>query len=140
MSTNIPFLQAVLDDPDFVAGDLSTSFIEERPELLRGHQSKDRGTKMLNWLADVTVNQPNGDGAGIISPAIKLPSLDLSAPAPAGSRQRLLELGPVGFAAACAPRPPSRSPTRRSATRTSRCSRPGCAPRTSSRSRRTSPG
>ena len=31
VSTNIPFLQAVLDDPAFVAGDLSTSFIDERP-------------------------------------------------------------------------------------------------------------
>ncbi|MEO5920792.1 MAG: pyruvate carboxylase, partial [Pseudolysinimonas sp.] len=100
VTTNIPFLQAVLDDPDFVAGDLSTSFIEERPWLVRGHQSKDRGTKILNWLADVTVNQPNGDGEGAIDPALKLPAVDLDIPAPAGSRQRLLELGPAGFAAA----------------------------------------
>jgi pyruvate carboxylase len=100
VSTNIPFLQAVLDDPSFQAGDLSTSFIEERPELFDTYQSKDRGTKILNWLADVTVNRPNGDGAGILSPALKLPDIDLSQPAPAGSRQRLLELGPVGFASA----------------------------------------
>ncbi len=100
VTTNIPFLQAVLDDPDFVAGDLSTSFIEERPWLVRGHQSKDRGTKILNWLADVTVNQPNGDGEGLLDPAQKLPVVDLEAPAPPGSRQRLLELGPSGFAAA----------------------------------------
>ena len=98
VTTNIPFLQAVLDDPDFIAGDLSTSFIEERPWLVRGRQSKDRGTKVLNWLADVTVNRPYGDGAGLISPSLKLPVVDLDAPAPAGSRQRLLELGPVGFA------------------------------------------
>ncbi|MCU1409387.1 MAG: pyruvate carboxylase [Rhodoglobus sp.] len=100
VTTNIPFLQAVLEDPDFIAGDLSTSFIEERPWLVRGHQSKDRGTKILNWLADVTVNQPNGAGAGIIDPSLKLPVVDLDKPAPAGSRQRLLELGPVGFASA----------------------------------------
>jgi pyruvate carboxylase len=100
VTTNIPFLQAVLDDPSFVAGDLSTSFIDERPHLLRGRESRDRGTKLLNWLADVTVNQPNGDGAGTIDPALKLPVVDLDAPAPAGSRQRLLELGPTGFAAA----------------------------------------
>ncbi len=100
VTTNIPFLQAVLEDPDFIAGDLSTQFIEERPWLVRGHQSKDRGTKILNWLADVTVNQPNGDGAGIIDPSLKLPVVDLDTPAPDGSRQRLLELGPVGFAAA----------------------------------------
>ncbi|CAN5194457.1 pyruvate carboxylase [soil metagenome] len=100
VTTNIPFLQAVLEDPDFIAGDLSTSFIEERPWLVRGHQSKDRGTKILNWLADVTVNQPNGEGAGLIDPSLKLPEVDLDVAAPAGSRQRLLELGPVGFASA----------------------------------------
>jgi pyruvate carboxylase len=100
VSTNIPFLQAVLDDPSFQAGDLSTSFIEERPELFDTYQSKDRGTKILNWLADVTVNRPNGDGVGIINPALKLPEFDISEPAPAGSRQRLLEHGPVGFASA----------------------------------------
>jgi pyruvate carboxylase len=100
VTTNIPFLQAVLDDPDFAAGDLSTAFIEERPWLVRGHQSKDRGTKVLNWLADTTVNQPNGSGIGVINPALKLPDIDLDTPAPSGSRQKLLELGPVGFASA----------------------------------------
>ena len=100
VSTNIPFLQAVLDDPEFNAGDLSTSFIDERPNLVKSNQSKDRGTKILNWLADVTVNQPNGAGDGTIDPALKLPAIDVSGEAPAGSRQRLLELGPVGFATA----------------------------------------
>ncbi|MBC7518296.1 MAG: pyruvate carboxylase [Microbacteriaceae bacterium] len=100
VSTNIPFLQAVLEDSDFRAGEISTSFIDERPNLVKSHQSKDRGTKILSWLADVTVNQPHGDGAGTINPAIKLPQIDLSLVAPSGSRQRLLELGPVGFAAA----------------------------------------
>jgi pyruvate carboxylase len=100
VTTNIPFLQAVLDDPDFAAGDLSTSFIDERPWLVRGHQSKDRGTKVLNWLSDVTVNQPNGSGDGLINPSLKLPDIDVDTPAPSGSRQRLLELGPVGFASA----------------------------------------
>ena len=100
VSTNIPFLQAVLDDASFAVGDLSTSFIDERPELLTGRESKDRGTKILNWLTDVTVNKPNGPRPISIDPVDKLPLIDLSAPAPAGSRQRLLELGPVGFAAA----------------------------------------
>ncbi|SKA99121.1 pyruvate carboxylase [Agreia bicolorata] len=100
VATNIPFLQAVLEDPSFAAGDLSTSFIDERPELLRGHVSKDRGTKILNWLADVTVNQPNGARLSSVNPLDKLPAIDLDAPAPSGSRQRLLELGPQGFASA----------------------------------------
>ncbi len=100
VSTNIPFLQAVLDDPSFVAGDVSTSFIDERPALLRGRESKDRGTKILNWLTDTTVNKPHGENPVTIDPRLKLPVLDLlSEPAP-GSRQRLLELGPAGFAQA----------------------------------------
>ena len=80
VSTNIPFLQAVLEDPSFAAGDISTSFIDERPHLVKARPSKDRGTKILNWLADVTVNQPNGDGGGLISPALKLPVIDIDAP------------------------------------------------------------
>ena len=100
VSTNIPFLQAVLEDVDFQNGDVSTSFIEERPELVRTRASKDRGTKVLNWLADVTVNQPNGSAPTEVHPRDKLPELDLSLPAPAGSRQKLLELGPAGFAEA----------------------------------------
>ncbi|MCC3290694.1 MULTISPECIES: pyruvate carboxylase [unclassified Arthrobacter] len=97
VATNISFLQAVLDDPDFVAGDVATSFIEERPELLNARGSADRGTKLLNWLADVTVNKPYGDPVAHIDPSEKLPA-DLPEAAP-GSRQRLLELGPEGFAA-----------------------------------------
>jgi pyruvate carboxylase len=100
VSTNIPFLQAVLDDPAFVAGDLSTSFIDERPGLLKGRESKDRGTKILNWLTDTTVNKPHGENPVTVDPRLKLPKLDLTTDAPAGSRQRLLELGPAGFAKA----------------------------------------
>ncbi|MGB3374788.1 MAG: biotin carboxylase N-terminal domain-containing protein, partial [Microbacterium sp.] len=100
VSTNIPFLQAVLDDPSFAAGDLSTSFIDERPELLRGRVSKDRGSKILNWLVDVTVNKPNGENPLALDPANKLPQLDLGVPAPDGSRQLLREVGPAAFAKA----------------------------------------
>jgi pyruvate carboxylase len=100
VSTNISFMQAVLADPTFASGDLSTSFIDERPELFTQKPSQDRGTKILTWLADVTVNQPYGPRNGRISPALKLPALDLTKAAPAGSRQQLLELGPSGFAKA----------------------------------------
>jgi len=100
VATNIPFLQAVLDDESFRDGDVSTAFIEERPYLLSGREGKDRATKVLNWIADVTVNKPNGSRQGAVDPGSKLPHIDLSTPAPAGSRQRLLELGPVGFAQA----------------------------------------
>ena len=98
--TNIPFLQAVLDDAQFRSGDLSTSFIDERPELLAARRSNDRATRLLDFLGDVTVNRPNGEPREHLAPAEKLPAVDLRSEVPAGSRQRLLELGPEGFARA----------------------------------------
>ncbi|WP_308160077.1 pyruvate carboxylase [Mycolicibacterium goodii] len=98
VSTNIPFLQAVLDDPDFLAGRVTTAFIDDRPQLLTARGSADRGTKILNYLADVTVNRPDGTRPSAVYPHDKLPMVDLSAVPPAGSRQRLEELGPEGFA------------------------------------------
>ncbi len=100
VATNIPFLQAVIDDPSFAAGDLSTAFIEERPGLFKQPAGKDRATKYLNYLSDVTVNQPNGAKPRGPKPADKLPPVDLAVPAPEGSRQRLVELGPAGWAKA----------------------------------------
>ena len=100
VSTNISFLQAVLADETFASGELSTAFIDERPELFLTKPSKDRGGKLLQWLAETTVNQPNGPRLDYADPALKLPKVDLNKPAPAGSRQRLLELGPEGFAKA----------------------------------------
>ncbi len=73
VSTNIPFLQAVVDDPDFRAGRVTTSFIDERPHLLTAHIPADRGTKMLNYLAEVTVNSPYG-GRPRVYPQDKLPA------------------------------------------------------------------
>jgi pyruvate carboxylase len=98
VSTNIPFLQAVVDDPDFRAGRVTTSFIDERPHLLTAHIPADRGTKILNYLAEVTVNTPYG-GSQRVYPQDKLPDVDDSSTPPPGSRQRLIELGPEGFAA-----------------------------------------
>ncbi|HWE89345.1 MAG TPA: pyruvate carboxylase [Pseudonocardiaceae bacterium] len=98
VSTNIPFLQAVLDDPDFRAGRVTTSFIEQRPYLLTARRAADRGTRLLNYLADVTVNRPNGPRPQVLDPLAKLPAVDLGVPSAAGSRQRLESLGPEGFA------------------------------------------
>ncbi|HVT70215.1 MAG TPA: pyruvate carboxylase, partial [Trebonia sp.] len=98
VATNIPFLQAVLDDPDFRAGRITTSFIETHPRLLTARSSADRGTKLLTYLADVTINQPHGPRPVSVEPVTKLPDTDLGQAPPDGSRQRLLELGPAEFA------------------------------------------
>ncbi|WP_103343848.1 pyruvate carboxylase [Amycolatopsis sp. CA-126428] len=98
VATNIPFLQAVLDDPDFRAGRVTTSFIEERPQLLTARQSADRGTRLLTYLADQTVNKPHGERPKTPDATIKLPKLPKDAQPAPGSKQKLAELGPAGFA------------------------------------------
>ena len=98
VSTNIPFLMAVVNDPDFRAGRVTTSFIDERPYLLTARTPADRGTKILNYLADVTVNQPHGPRPSTVYPQDKLPQIDLGAAPPRGSKHLLAEVGPEGFA------------------------------------------
>ncbi len=98
VATNIPFLQAVLDDPDFREGRVTTSFIEERPHLLTARHSADRGTRLLTYLADKTVNKPNGERPRTLDPQLKLPKLPKGLEPAPGSKQKLTELGPEGFA------------------------------------------
>ena len=100
IATNITFLRAVLEDPDFGSGAVTTSFIDERPHLLTGRIPADRGTKLARFLADVTVNQPNGPAPTSLDPSAKLPGTLPAGRIPDGSRQRLLALGPAGFARA----------------------------------------
>jgi len=100
VATNIPFLQAVLAEPDFVAGGVPTAFIDERPGLLTARRSHDRGTKLLTWLADVTVNKPFGEAPVTVSPREKLPEPGPAREGVVSWRSRLVEAGPVGFASA----------------------------------------
>ncbi|WP_296665471.1 pyruvate carboxylase [Demequina sp.] len=101
VTSNIQFLRAVLADPDFQAGGVNTSFIDKRPELLQVGESQDRSTKLLAYLGHTTVNRPHGEHADdVVRPGDKLPDISLEGEPPAGSRQRLLELGPEGFAKA----------------------------------------
>ena len=98
VSTNIAFLEAVLREPDFESGRVTTSFIETHPWLLATRSSGDRSSKLLSFLADVTVNQPHGAARVTVDPVSKLPELDLSVAPPDGSRQQLLAAGPERFA------------------------------------------
>ncbi|CAN5723636.1 pyruvate carboxylase [soil metagenome] len=97
VATNVAFLGAVLSDEDFLAGRVSTSFIDERPHLTAVNTGKDRASRLLALLADTTVNRPHGPPPKVPDPRTKLPPLADSEP-PDGSRQRLLELGPEVFA------------------------------------------
>ncbi len=97
VATNQAFLSAVLDDPDFRAGHTYTTFVDERPWLTRVEGHGDRASKLLRRLAEVTVNRPHGPVPAVTEPRRKLPALPPGEPPP-GSRQRLRELGPEGFA------------------------------------------
>lgn len=104
VSTNIPFLEALITDDDFLAGRVTTSFIDDRQDLLAHRIPADRGTKLLTYMAATAINKPNGEAPALqIEPSTKLPELPrdvVRAEPPAGSRQQLLKLGPQGFAAA----------------------------------------
>jgi pyruvate carboxylase len=100
VKTNIPFLENVVNNPKFQAGDVTTSFLDEHPELFRFTPRRDRATKLLTYLGDVIVNG-NPEVAGkprpdrLPTPAI--PEHDSSEPPP-GTRQLLDKLGAEKFA------------------------------------------
>ena len=56
VKTNIQFLENVLKNPHFVKGDYSTDFVDTTPELFVFNKPLDRGNKLLNYIADITVN------------------------------------------------------------------------------------
>jgi pyruvate carboxylase len=97
VTTNQAFLGKLLDDPDFRAGDLHTTFIDERPQLTAIAPGGDRATRILRLLSERTVNRPFGRAPAGPDPRTKLPRLPKGDP-PAGSKQRLAELGPQGLA------------------------------------------
>ena len=97
VSTNQPYLQAILADAQFQSEPVTTTFIDDRPELTAASVGADRATRLLRYLADVTVHQPHGPAPTHVDPATKLAPTPRTPPD--GSKQRLDELGPAGFAA-----------------------------------------
>src|SRR5690606_34107614 len=65
VATNLFFLEAVLSHPKFRGSDYTTRFIDETPELFTAPKRRDRATKLLTYIADVTVNgHPEVKGRG----------------------------------------------------------------------------
>jgi pyruvate carboxylase len=101
VKTNIPFLENVIHNDTFKSGQASTTLIDTTPELFKLKTRRDRATKLLTFIGDVTVNgNPHAKGyvpKEAFGPA-RLPAADhKQAPAP-GTRQLLLELGAKKFA------------------------------------------
>ncbi len=56
VSTNIAFVENLLKHPIFLSNEYTTKFIDETPDLFAFKRRRDRGTKVLTYIADVTVN------------------------------------------------------------------------------------
>jgi pyruvate carboxylase len=99
IKTNIPFLENVVKHKNFLTGDYDTSFIDATPELFLFPNRKDRGTKLLNYLGNVTVNGFPGlekQSKPVFHP-VRKPNVDLLTPPIAGTKQILDERGADGL-------------------------------------------
>ena len=98
VKTNIHFLINVLENPEFQSGNYTVNFIEDHPELFELKPDRDRGTKLLRYIADVTINGYSGAGPQVVPDfePIQMPS-DLDVSPAAGTKQKFDELGPEGF-------------------------------------------
>ena len=96
IKTNIPFLQNVILHEKFISGQYDTNFIDETPELFIFPERKDRGTKLLTYIADMTVNGVDGvpkKKKPTFSP-VQIPQINHFEEIPNGTKQLLDEHGP----------------------------------------------
>jgi len=101
VKTNIPFLENVIHNGTFRAGRATTTLIDTTPELFKLKLRRDRATKLLMFLGDVTVNgNPQAKGHIVKDPLLpaRIPAWDHKQVPLSGTRQLLLELGPKKFA------------------------------------------
>jgi pyruvate carboxylase len=101
VKTNIPFLENVVNHAGFQAGEVTTNFLDESPGLFQFATRRDRATKLLSYLGDVTLNgNPEVKGKAVPKTfeAPVIPGAPLSGAPPAGSRQVLRRLGARKFA------------------------------------------
>ncbi len=99
VSTNIAFVENLLKHPTFLDNSYTTKFIDTTPELFHFSARRDRATKILTYVADITVNG-HPETAGRPKPPAearppKPPVVPLTPPPP-GARQLLEEQGAEG--------------------------------------------
>jgi len=101
VKTNIPFIENVILNETFRSGKATTRLIDTNPDLFNFRPRRDRATKLLNYLSDITVNgndTAKGYKLSAALPSPRIPACDVRAQMQPGSRNKLLELGPEGFA------------------------------------------
>ncbi|SHG88962.1 pyruvate carboxylase [Virgibacillus chiguensis] len=96
IKTNIPFLQNVILHKNFLNGVYNTTFVDNTPELFVFPKRKDRGTKMLTYIGNTTVNGVDKDGNKDkpVFDDLKLPNVNTSSPIASGTKQILDKHGP----------------------------------------------
>ncbi len=92
VSTNIAFVENLLKHPTFLSNEYTTKFIDTTPDLFSFSRRRDRGTKVLTYIADITVNG-HPETQGRAKPAIETRQLRAPVPqaAPAPGTKTLLE-------------------------------------------------
>ncbi|QEL27323.1 pyruvate carboxylase (plasmid) [Bosea sp. F3-2] len=100
VATNLTFLEAIVRHPAFAEMTYTTRFIDSTPELFQQVKRQDRATKLLTYLADVTVNghPETRDRVRPLANAAAPATPFSDAPIVPGTRQKLDALGPHGFA------------------------------------------
>ncbi len=100
VSTNLAFLENLIQHPTFTAAEYTTRFIDNTPELFEMPRKRDRATRLLSYIGDVIVNG-NPDVAGRDRPeswpVAPIPK-GLPEEIPDGFRQQLDTLGAEAFA------------------------------------------
>ena len=99
VATNLTFLENIIGHPKFRDASYTTRFIDETPELFESVKRQDRATKLLTYIADVTVNghpdtreRPKPKASLVVPPPV------FEAPIVDGTKQRLDRDGPEAFA------------------------------------------
>ncbi|NJO36409.1 MAG: pyruvate carboxylase, partial [Rhizobiales bacterium] len=101
VATNLAFVENLIGHPTFKAAEYTTRFIDQHDELFDFAPRRDRATRLLTYIADVTVNgHPEVKGrqrppAHALRP---IPPKPRSEKPQAGTKQLLDEIGPKAFA------------------------------------------
>ncbi|MBX2839634.1 MAG: pyruvate carboxylase [Gammaproteobacteria bacterium] len=99
VATNLTFLENIIGHEKFLDNSYTTKFIDTTPDLFKQVQRQDRATKLLQYIADVSVNgHPDvrdRPKPTITETVIKAPWFDQ--PAADGTKQRLDKDGPEAF-------------------------------------------
>jgi pyruvate carboxylase len=100
VSTNIAFVENLLKHPTFLNNEYTTKFIDETPELFNFKQRRDRATKVLTYIADITVNgHPETKGHALPAAHVRDPKPPVLRGEPQmGTRNLLEQKGPQAVA------------------------------------------